>query len=164
MLRSARTAGRARCRRHPLRSLRGDLDLLERALAWRFVRPPPNETGPVAEPTAADMIVANLHDEFRSQRLPLAGALGTPPAGAARCVAGEAGRHDKPFELPGQRLAVEVVQCRGKPDVVELAFAVVEAEQQRPDQARVPLVGNPPTTQSAVRRFLTLSMARSPGW
>ena len=84
----------------------------------------------MAEPAAADMIVAHLDHEFRPQRLPFSGTLGAPPAGAARRVAGESGRLDKAFELPGQRLAVEVVQCRGKPDVIELAFAVVEAEQQ----------------------------------
>jgi hypothetical protein len=32
------------------------------------------------------------------------------------------------------------VQCRGKPNIIELAFAVVEAEQQGGDQPRVPLV------------------------
>ena len=131
MLQSARTAGRALCRQRPARSAcRCGLDLLEGALAWCLVRPPAQETGAVAEPTAADMIITNFDDELRSQRLLLSGALGAPPAGTSRRVAGEARRLDKPFELPGQRPAVEVVQCRGKPDVIELAFAVVEAEQQ----------------------------------
>src|SRR5947207_15493653 len=129
MLRSARTAGRARCRRLPRRSGRR-LDLLERTLARRLVGPPSQEAGPMAEPAAADMIVTNFDDQFRPQRLPFSGTLGAPPAGAARRVAGESGRLDKAFELPGQRLAVEVVQCGGKSDVIELAFAVVEAEQQ----------------------------------
>jgi len=76
------------------------------------------------------MIVADFDDQFGAQRLPLSGALGAPPAGTSGRVAGEAWRLDKPFELPGQGPAVEVVQCRGKPDMIELAFAVVEAEQQ----------------------------------
>src|SRR5712672_2969176 len=111
MLRSARTVGPAHCRRRAPRSFRRGLDLLEGALAWRLIRPPAQETGSVAEPTAADMIITNFDDEFRSQRLPLSGALGAPPAGTSRRVAGEPRRLDKPFELPGQSPAVEVVQC-----------------------------------------------------
>jgi hypothetical protein len=64
------------------------------------------------------MIVANFDDEFRSQRLPFAGALGAPSAGAYRRVACKAGRRDQCFQLFRQRLAVEVVQCRGKPDMI----------------------------------------------
>src|SRR4051794_19143970 len=98
MLRSAKTAGRARCRRLPGHSGR-PLDLLEGALARRLVRAPPQEPGAVAEPAAAHMVIANLDDQFRAQRLPLAGTLGAPPAGATRRVAGKTRRFDQRFEL-----------------------------------------------------------------
>ena len=103
-------------------------DLLEGALARRLVGPPAQETGPVAKPAAADMVIANLDDQFEPQRLPFSGALGAPATGASRRVAGKARCPDERFELFGQRLAVEIVQCGGKPDIIELAFAVVEAE------------------------------------
>ncbi|MGC1888382.1 MAG: hypothetical protein WA709_20195 [Stellaceae bacterium] len=79
----------------------------------------------MAEPAAADMIVADLDDQFRAQRLPLAGALGAPPAGASRRVAGKARRFNQRFELFGQRLAMEIMECRSESDMVEPAFAVV---------------------------------------
>ena len=116
----------------------------------------------MAESAAADMIVANFDDQFWVHRLPFCGALGAPPAGASRRVAGEAGRHNEPFELLGQRVAVEVVQRRGKPDMVELAFAVVEAEEQRPDQARVPLISEPADYAKLLSRRLAITPSSAP--
>jgi hypothetical protein len=81
------------------------------------------------------MIITDLDDEFRTQRLPFAAALRAPSAGTAGCIAGETGRLDETFELLGQGPAIEVVKRRGKADMVELAFIIVEAEQQRSDQA-----------------------------
>src|SRR5271156_3751398 len=159
MLRSARIAGRARCRRRSARSRRRGLDRLEGALTRRLVGTPAQEPGAMAEPAAADMIVANFDDQFWAHWLPFCGALGAPPAGASRRVAGEAGRHDQRFELLRQRLAVEIVQCRGKPDVIELALAVIEAEQQRPDKARVPLIAEP--ADHAIRRAPFLDLEHS---
>src|SRR5438132_2362112 len=126
MLLSARTAGRARCRRHwarsrrhSARSRRRGFDLRERALAWRFVRSPAQKTGAVAEPSAADVIVTDLDHQFGTQELPLSGAFDAPPAGPPRRVASKPRRHDHAFELPCQRLTVELAQCRSKPDMIE---------------------------------------------
>jgi len=81
----------------------------------------------VPETTAVDVVVAEF-DELRSQWHPLACALGIPSAGAARRIAGEAGRGNEPFEVTGQSLAIEIVQCRSKADMVELASVIIEAE------------------------------------
>ena len=59
----------------------------------------------MTEPAPADMIEPNFDDQIRPQGLPFAGALGAPPAGPARGIAGKARRLDNPFELPGQRPA-----------------------------------------------------------
>src|SRR5271155_2442525 len=107
MLRSARIAGRARCRRRSARSRRRGLDLLEGALTRRLVGTPAQEPGAMAEPAAADMIVANFDDQFWAHWLPFCGALGAPPAGASRRVAGEAGRHDQPLARPKEILLPE---------------------------------------------------------
>src|SRR5260370_1045733 len=96
-----------------------------------------------AAAAGAHVMVAHLDAQLRAQRLPLAGTRSAPAARAAGRVAGKPGRLDQRLELPRKRLAIEVVQGRGKPDVIELALVVVEAEQQRPDQARVPLVAEP---------------------
>src|SRR5437016_13591671 len=122
MWQSAKTAVPALFRRR--RSWRRDL--LKGALPRGLVGPPPQKSGAMAEPAATDMIIAHLGNQFQPQRLPLGGALGVPPAGTSRRIAGEAGRLDQRFEPCGQRPAVEIVQCRGKPDMIELAFLVVE--------------------------------------
>ena len=126
MSRSAKTAGRAPCRRRRWRLSPRGFDLLEGAVAWRFVWSPAQETSAVAEPSAADVIVTNFDHQFGTQGLPLSGAFGAPPAGPSRCVAGKSRRHDQAFELAGQRLAVEIVKCSSEPDMIELAFIVVE--------------------------------------
>src|SRR4051812_15847641 len=77
--------------------------LIERALLRRLVRPPAQDRGAVAKSFAAEMIVADLDDQFRLQRAPLRRTLGGPAAGAARCIAGETGLCDQRFELLGQR-------------------------------------------------------------
>src|SRR6516162_1236780 len=51
------------------------LDLIERALAGRFVGPPAHKPRPVPEALAGEMIVAHFDHERWSHRLPLAGAL-----------------------------------------------------------------------------------------
>ena len=69
----------------------------------RLVRPPAQQPRAVAEAVAGEMVVADLDDELRLERLPFGRALGRPAARAARRVAGEAGRRDQLFQLRGQR-------------------------------------------------------------
>src|SRR5215469_856328 len=133
MLRSARTAARARYRRCPHHNRGCGFYLVESASPGRLVGPPAQQPGAVPEAAAADVIVSHLDDQFGPHRLPIAGTLRAPPAGSPWCIAGKPRRHDQPFEPLRERLAFEAVQCRGKADVIELALPVIEAEQQRPD-------------------------------
>src|SRR6186997_395571 len=75
------------------------LQLIEGALLRRFFWPPAQNRGAVAKPRAAEMIVADLDDQFRPQRTPLRRAFGRPAARAARRVAGETRLGDQRFEL-----------------------------------------------------------------
>ena len=89
----------------------------------------------MAKTAGRDMVVANFDDELRPQRRPLAGALGAPSARTPRRTAREAGRRNEPLELFGQRRPVEIVQGRGKADVVEPALIIIKTEQQGADEA-----------------------------
>src|SRR3954453_8147847 len=65
------------------------LELIEVALARRFVGPPAQDRGAVAKPLAAEMIVGHLDHEFRLQRTPARRTIGRPAARATRCIAGK---------------------------------------------------------------------------
>ena len=66
--------------------------LLERALARCFVGTPAHNFGAVPKTPASEMIVGHFDDDFRLDRFPLAGALGTPATRAARRISGESRR------------------------------------------------------------------------
>src|SRR4051794_4230647 len=87
------------------------------------------ETGP------RHMIEANLDDQLRPQRLPVATALRTPAAWSAGRVACETGRFAQCLQTPGQCGTFVIGDGRGEADMIELAILVVEAEQQRSDFA-----------------------------
>src|SRR5436305_15194255 len=65
------------------------LDLIQRALAWRFIRPPAHQLGSMTESFSAEMVKTNFHHEHRLERLPFTRARGGPSTGPAWCVAGE---------------------------------------------------------------------------
>jgi hypothetical protein len=75
-------------------------DLFVGALVRRFIWSPAEKPRSVPKPAAREVVVLNLYDELRSQRLPLGGSLGAPATGLAGCVAGKAGRLDKLLEFP----------------------------------------------------------------
>src|SRR5438270_563366 len=59
------------------------LELLEGALARRFVRPPAQDRGAVTKAIAAEMIEADFDHELRLQRTPLRRTFAGPAAWAA---------------------------------------------------------------------------------
>src|SRR3981189_466809 len=75
------------------------LELIEGALLRRLVRPPAQDGCAMAKPLAAEVIVADLNDQFWLERAPLCRALRRPSARPARRVAGEAGLCDQRLEL-----------------------------------------------------------------
>src|SRR5215212_8293738 len=77
-------------------------ELVEGAFLRILVGPPAEEAGAVAEAPAGDLVVADLGDECRPQRLPLGRARIGPAARAARSIASEAWRLDQLLERPGQ--------------------------------------------------------------
>src|SRR6478735_9133981 len=106
------------------------LELIERALPWRLVRPPAQDGGAVAKPLAAEMIVRNLDDEFRLQWAPLRRAFGRPAAWAARRIAGKPGFCDQRLKLRRQRRLFLLLDRRAESDMVQQSLIVVESEQQ----------------------------------
>jgi hypothetical protein len=146
---------------HDIRHARLMLDLLEGALSGGLIGAPAQKHGAMPEAIAGDLIVAHFDDHLRPQWLPFGGALGVPSARTSRCRTGEAGRQDQPLQPLCQRLPIEMMECRGKADVIEPALIVIEPEQQGPDLPRA--ARNPPTTRSAERCRFTFSIARSPG-
>src|SRR4029077_8863264 len=90
------------------------LDLIERALPRRLVRPPAYEARAVTEAAAREMVVADLDHELRLERLPLAGALGRPAARTARRVAGESRRRDQNLQFFGERRLVLALDRGGE--------------------------------------------------
>src|SRR5581483_12102969 len=113
------------------------LQLLEGALLRRLVRAPAQDGCAVAEALAGEMVVADFDHELRFQRTPLRRALGRPAAGAARRIAGEAGRGDQRFQLVGKRKLLVALDGGGEADMVQQAGVVVEAQQQRADDLSV---------------------------
>jgi hypothetical protein len=88
--------------------------LFEGALRGRLIGAPAQEPSAVAKATRSDVVVPDLDDQFRTQRLPFGGTLGAPPAWTPWRVTGETRRHYECFQLLGQRPAVEIVKASGK--------------------------------------------------
>src|SRR5262245_22263628 len=86
------------------------------------------------KPIAGDVVIAYLNHELMAQRLPLAGALGRPPARPARRIAGEAGGPSQRLEPSRERFALLRRDRGGETDVVEQAVPIEQSEQQRADQ------------------------------
>ena len=72
-------------------------------------------------------------DELELQRLPLRAALGRPAARSARCIACESGPALQGLDLACQCRTFLVGDARSEADVIELAFVVEQAKQQRAD-------------------------------
>src|SRR5438105_11873300 len=112
------------------------LDLVHRALARRFIGPITQDFGSMPETAAGEMIVSHFDDDLRSDWLPFAGSFGTP----ATRTAGSVARKSRPllqrFKLLRQRAPFARFESRSKPDVMEQAVVIVEAEKQRADHAR----------------------------
>src|SRR6185503_16596007 len=89
----------------------------------------------VSETPTAEMVVADLDHQSGFERLPLGRAFGRPAARPTRLVAGKAGRRDQFFEPFGQRFLFLGLERGGEADMIEQSRIVVEAEQQRADDA-----------------------------
>src|SRR5688572_23774769 len=113
------------------------LDLVHRALARRLVGAIANDLRAMAETASREMIVGNLHDYLRIDRLPFAAPFRAPAAGTTRRIPGEARFLLQRFEFFGQRGSVACLEGRGETDVMQEAIVVVEAEQQRADYFRI---------------------------
>ena len=83
----------------------------------------------MAEPVARHMVVSDLDDQLRLERLPFAAAFRAPAAGPAGGLAGETRPRLQRAKLSGQRLPLVIGDCRGEADVIQEAFRVVETEQ-----------------------------------
>src|SRR5947207_9659276 len=77
-------------------------DLIEPALLGRLIGAPAQEPRAMPKALAGEMIVTDLDHELRLERHPLAEPFCRPAAGAARCVAGKAGRPDQRFQFLGE--------------------------------------------------------------
>ena len=105
-------------------------DLIDSALARRLVGPEAHELGAMAEPVARHMVVSDLDDQLRPQRLPFAAALRAPAARAARRLTRETWRGLQSAQLSGQGFPLVIGDRRGEADVIQQALRVVETEQQ----------------------------------
>src|SRR3984885_12334121 len=115
-------------------------DLIDRALPGWFVGPKAEQLGPMAEPVARHVVVPDLDDQLRPQRLPFAAALRAPAARPARRLAAETRRPLQSANLSGQRWPLVIGDRRGEADMVQQALRVVETEQQGADFRPVALV------------------------
>src|SRR5699024_1860131 len=134
--------------------------LLIGALLRVLVGPPANDRRAVAEASAGDLIVTNLDYELGLQRLPLRGAFCVPAARTTWGVAGEARRIDQLLEILGQLRPLLGGNRRRKADMIEPAFIVVEAEQERPHNLL--RFGVTETPDDAVRSSLLLHLDHRP--
>ena len=133
---------------------RGGLQLVVAAVRGRLVRPPAAERRPVAEPVALEVVVGDLDDPLRPQRLPRQVLAPVPAARRARAAAARTRRrrpadahsahspHGWPSSAPSRsgasssderRALVPRERADVTPDVVEVALVVEQAEQQAPD-------------------------------
>src|SRR5690348_11032196 len=108
-------------------------DLSSSALPGRFVGSPAEQMGSMPKPAAGEMVVGNLYHPLGRKRLPFFASPGAPSAWATGFVARKSRRLDRLFELGGESRAVFKGDGRGKPDVVEFARPVVQAQKQRSD-------------------------------
>src|SRR5215471_4204869 len=83
-------------------------NLLEGALPRRLVWTKAKQLSSMTEAIAGNVVVADLDNDFRFERLPFAGALSAPAARPARGLAGEAWRSDECLECLGQGRALRV--------------------------------------------------------
>src|SRR6185295_11350359 len=104
-------------------------------LAGGFVGAPSDETGPVPETIARDVVVPHLSHESRLERLPFAATFGAPAARTSRRLAGESGCAAQLFELPRQPWPFSCRNTGRETDVMEPALRVIEPEEQRTDFA-----------------------------
>src|SRR5262249_6404107 len=130
-----------------------DLELIVTAVRGGLVGPPAQEGGRVTEAASLQMIVLHLADAFDAKRLPREGLAGIPAAPRARhalvLVRGARPLLPRvPLERSGaqrRELAGEGAPLRHRErgrdaDVLEVAVLVVQAEQQRADDAGALLV------------------------
>src|SRR6266536_1884947 len=101
--------------------------LIQSAILRELVRPPAQESGPMAKASAGKMIVAHLHHQLRLQRLPLAAALRAPSARAARRFAGEPCPCRTGKEYLQKSLALLAREARSEADMVEQSILAVQA-------------------------------------
>src|SRR6266404_9099280 len=87
----------------------------------------------MAEAATGNLVIADLGDERRSQRLEMASALAVPAARATRRSAGEAGRFDEGLQILGQPRPLCRRDRGRKADVIEQPLIIVESEKQRAD-------------------------------
>src|SRR5581483_11080568 len=100
-----------------------------------LVRPPAQEAGAMAEPPAGDMVVTHLRHQPVAQRYPFAAPLRRPAAGTAGRIAGKAWAAFQRFQFAGEGGAVLIADAGREPDMIELAVAIEQAQQQRADLA-----------------------------
>src|SRR4051812_10683399 len=110
----------------------------------------------MAEAVTGKMIVADLDDKLRVERLPLRRACGRPPAWSTGRIAGEARRSDQLLQLLGQLRFVLARDRRREADVIELAIVVIESEQQRADHRLALVVAE--AADHAVGRAIVLDL------
>jgi ferritin-like metal-binding protein YciE len=131
-------------------------DLRQRALFGRLVGAPTQKPCAMAKALAAEMIVADFDHELRPQRLPFARTFGRPAAGAARRIAGEAGRADQRHQLFGERRLILVLDRRGEADMMQQAAGIVESQQERADDTSALVVAE--TADDAVGAAVILDL------
>jgi len=103
----------------------------------------------VTKAVTSKMVIPNFNHEFGLHGLPLRRPPGGPSAWAARRVTGKSGRCDELLELDRQRFLLVAGYRRGEADVMQAAFVVIEAEQQRADHRFALIV--PEAADHAVR-------------
>ena len=112
-----------------------DRQLVEGALPGRLVGPPPDQLRAVPEPVRGDVVVLDLDDERRPERLPVRGLLRRPAARPARSLAGKPGgsiKSSRSFvSAPRSSAAIADV----KPTWSKFAAPVIQAEKQRTHKA-----------------------------
>src|SRR5262249_32236831 len=99
--------------------LHSTLHLIDFAQLRLLIRPPAQKLRSMPKPSASEMIVLDLTDQFRRQRLPFGGAFGGPSARATRRVARKARRLDQLFELLCQRRLLMRFETRAEAHVMQ---------------------------------------------
>src|ERR1700682_2087821 len=143
----------------------GRRELLEGALARRFVGAPADRPRAVADASAGDLIERDLEHELVLELHVAAVAFFAAVPTAGRAVgraAGEARFADVRLQARQQRLLLGRRERAAEPDVVEQPRVVVHAEQERTD-LRGRAFGEPKPADDAVRRAGPLNLYRGVG-